>query len=445
MKVCHLAVFFLVACLTPAVLHAAPPAAADLPPASPLIAPEVLTAPPASPDHAPKLLIYLAKGNANACGPGCDRWIAIEGNVDKEAAPRIIAFLRANKEKQRPIYFHSPGGALEPALPIARTLRALKAAGRVGRTTVKACAAAAQIDEACLKLKTTGGELEAEVTTEGAMCNSACAYIFLGPTRREVAPDAALGVHDSKLFVKFRAETTLQQRAVVEERLRAKSKLDVTSLVAEMGIERSLMDLIRSVPYEKGHRLTRAELHRFGIDTRPFVETPWNVAMLPKPHLRKKAEARKDDGSFRVLEWRLNCTDTTRGLLLFIREVGMVTTGARGVTLNAGSEKPVVMNPFPAGFATFEVWQASLTMDAMAKLVAEPSLAFGESAFTGGQTVRSSFDIETRGLQDGWSLIAKACPDPRRVPSRPVQFLPGPTGGPPKTVVWPTPAVSPPR
>ena len=34
----------------------------------------------------PRLIIYNAKGPANACGPGCDRWIAVEGQVDEGAA-----------------------------------------------------------------------------------------------------------------------------------------------------------------------------------------------------------------------------------------------------------------------------------------------------------------------------------------------------------------------
>ncbi|MGN8548659.1 hypothetical protein ACQPTN_29770 [Bradyrhizobium sp. 13971] len=42
---------------------------------------------------AKKLTIYLAKGPANACGAGCDRWIAIEGEIDREAAQRIRTFL----------------------------------------------------------------------------------------------------------------------------------------------------------------------------------------------------------------------------------------------------------------------------------------------------------------------------------------------------------------
>jgi hypothetical protein len=36
--------------------------------------------------HAHKLIIYLAKGEANSCGQGCDRWIAIEGTVDAGAS-----------------------------------------------------------------------------------------------------------------------------------------------------------------------------------------------------------------------------------------------------------------------------------------------------------------------------------------------------------------------
>ncbi len=49
---------------------------------------------PENPAVAPKLIIYQAKGPANSCGPGCDRWIAVEGKVDQGAAARIRGFLR---------------------------------------------------------------------------------------------------------------------------------------------------------------------------------------------------------------------------------------------------------------------------------------------------------------------------------------------------------------
>ena len=43
----------------------------------------------------PKLIIYLAKGPANSCGPGCDHWIAVEGKVDQGAVVRKAARIAA--------------------------------------------------------------------------------------------------------------------------------------------------------------------------------------------------------------------------------------------------------------------------------------------------------------------------------------------------------------
>ena len=99
---------------------------------------------PEAPGHAPKLTIYLAKGEANSCGLGCDRWIAIEGKVDTDAAARVRQFLHGIKDTQLPIYFHSPGGDVRQAFAIGRLLRARKAIGRVGRTIASACAAGPQ-------------------------------------------------------------------------------------------------------------------------------------------------------------------------------------------------------------------------------------------------------------------------------------------------------------
>ena len=41
----------------------------------------------------PRLVIYLAKGAPNACGQGCDRWIAVEGKVDLAAAANRLYLL----------------------------------------------------------------------------------------------------------------------------------------------------------------------------------------------------------------------------------------------------------------------------------------------------------------------------------------------------------------
>jgi len=56
----------------------------------------------------PTLIFYIAKGGPDACGQGCDTWIAAEGRIDGEAAARLRKFFRQHKDRKLPIYFHSP-------------------------------------------------------------------------------------------------------------------------------------------------------------------------------------------------------------------------------------------------------------------------------------------------------------------------------------------------
>jgi hypothetical protein len=154
-------------------------------------------------------------GAPDSCGPGCDRWIAVEGEVDAGAAARIRRFLADAKDIRRPFYFHSPGGAVEQSYVIGRRLRGRKAIARVGRTLATACGGGTQVDAVCLKIKTAGGEIEAELNTRNAMCNSACSYLFLGATTREVAPDAVVAVPNSKLTHRMRTRPAIDRVACI--------------------------------------------------------------------------------------------------------------------------------------------------------------------------------------------------------------------------------------
>src|SRR5262249_20093396 len=146
----------------------------------PLLMPPNLTkaapAAPAEPWALPQLAIYAAKGPPDSCGPGCDRWIAIEGKVDKGSAERVERFFRQRKDT-RPIYFNSPGGDGHDALAIGRLLRGRKAVGRVGRTIADDCPGT-QTDDACELIKTTRDEVTATIATQGAVCGSACTFLL---------------------------------------------------------------------------------------------------------------------------------------------------------------------------------------------------------------------------------------------------------------------------
>lgn len=377
---------------------------------------------------AKKLTIYLAKGPANACGAGCDRWIAIEGEIDRQAAQRIRTFLFPLKDKQLPIYLHSPGGNVEQSYAIARFLRAHKAIARIGRTNVPACSAGTQVDAACLKIKAAKDEVEAELTTRNAMCVSACAYLFLGATDREVAPDSVVGVHNSKLMFVVHGHPPAQVIADFRRREMVSADRDRNLFLASMGISHELSDLIRSVKFESLHVLTRPELYRFGIDARPLPQTLWAVEKETRPYLRKIAQQKKGDGSsFRMMEWRLFCETRDRGRLMFVREFDEGAAGKSTVVMMAGTTKAVAFGRSPARFGKYEVWSDPVTSDVVKAMQAVAHLRIGESTLSSEaksdvkSDVKSdtkpepkpglaTFDIDTTGLEQGWTQLLASCP-----------------------------------
>jgi hypothetical protein len=332
------------------------------------------------------------------------------------------------KDTQRPIYFHSPGGAVEPSFAIGRLLRSRKAIARVGRTVVTACAAGTQIDAACLKIRNGSGEIEAELKTRNAMCNSACGYLFLGATTREVAPDAAVAVHNSKLTLIIHGHPPPQLVAEFRERGMAKADRERAAFIAAMGIKGDLTDLIRTVKFESLHVLTRPELYRFGIDTRSFSETPWLLEAAARPYVRKIALAKQDDGaSFRMMEWHLFCENKDRARLLFVREFDEGAAGKSTVVMTAGSEKSVAFGKFPARVGKYEVWNDTIAPDAMKAMLSAPTLQMGEATSSAdGKTRQSTFDIDTSGLEPAWTQLLTSCP------AAPVHAKP----------VYPSPSVS---
>lgn len=360
---------------------------------------------------ASRLTIYLAKGAPDACGPGCDRWIAIEGQIDQDAAPRIRRFLAGGKETQLPIYLHSPGGNVEQSYVIGRLLRGRKAVAWVGHTTATACSAGTQVDATCLKVKNAGGEVEAELTTRNAMCNSACGYLFLGATSREVAPDAALAVHNSRLVLRFRGDPPPQVVAEARQRRIASADRDRTAFIASMGISRELDALIRTVKYENLHVLTRAELYRFGIDTRPLAESMWKLEKEARPFVRKIAVLKKENGaSFRMMEWRLSCESRKRVPLTFAGEIDEAATGKSTilVTADAGTDREVGGAPLRSG--KVEIWRGSIDPDMVKAILASRSLHVRETiSMPDDKTDMTKFDIDLTGLASVWTQLKSSC------------------------------------
>ncbi|MDN5004836.1 hypothetical protein ACFQZO_28690 [Bradyrhizobium sp. GCM10027634] len=367
------------------------------------------------------LTIYLAKGAPDSCGPGCDRWIAIEGEIDGNAAPRIRRFLAGVKDTQRPIYLYSPGGNVEQSYVIGRLLRGRKSIARVGRTLVTACAADAQVDAACLKTKNAGGEIDAELTTYHAMCNSACAYVFLGATSREVAPDAALAVHNSRLVLAIRGNPPPALIAELKQRRTAAADHDRTAYIVAMGTSRELDDLIRTVKFENLHMLTRAELYRFGVDTRPLAETMWRLEKATRPYLSKFATLKNENApSFRTMEWRLYCDNKNRVPLMFAAEVDEAAVGKRSIMMTADAAPSEEAGGFAVRTGKYEMWSGSLDFGTFRAIMASRSLHVREITRKPDETADTTkFDIDASGLPSAWTQLAASCPATTPAPKSP--------------------------
>src|SRR5439155_10244725 len=82
----------------------------------------------------PPMQFYVVKGAPDACGRGCDSWIAIEGKIDSNAAARFRKFFARVRGRNLPLYLYSPGGNVEQALAMGGILRERPVVARVGRT-----------------------------------------------------------------------------------------------------------------------------------------------------------------------------------------------------------------------------------------------------------------------------------------------------------------------
>jgi len=141
------------------------------------------------------IVFFVAKGPADSCGAGCDRWIAAEGTLTPGTAQRFQDFLATSPRQSLPVFFQSRGGNVGEAFQIGRTLRKFRMTAGIGRTVTERCRVFSTKDEACQRLISSGGDVKARLNLGQGQCHSACVYAFIGASRRHVASGAMLGVH----------------------------------------------------------------------------------------------------------------------------------------------------------------------------------------------------------------------------------------------------------
>ncbi|MGB9369079.1 MAG: hypothetical protein WCE79_24000 [Xanthobacteraceae bacterium] len=229
----------------------------------------------------PPIVFFIAKGEDDACGPGCNEWIAADGKIDREAGQRFRAFLDQTKRKL-PVYFHSPGGSANAATEIGRIMRHRAMTASVARTIPQGCDPGKERESACDAIKRSGGDLPAELRTVRTLCASACVFALIGATVREVTAGARIGVHAGALRVSDEEGAAIKSArhgtlTSTDREALKRAHAALAGYAVSMGIDRGLADAAAAVSHERIRYISRDEIARFGIDKREFHESKWTV------------------------------------------------------------------------------------------------------------------------------------------------------------------------
>ncbi len=242
-------------------------------------------------------MFYLAHGEPDACGHGCNEWIVAQGRIDADAAGRLRHLLARLRGPRPPIFFHSPGGSVNGAMELGRLIRAQKLTVSVGRTLPLDCGSDYAGAKSCDAQIRAGQQIEAKFDPILAMCNSACVDVLAAGVVRLVPPWVKLGIHDisfDQATGRYGAALIALGKRTADEHLR--------SYLREMGVNDALLTEAMSVPHESLEPLTRDDVVRFGLDRREFGETVWQYVDKPAPTVRTLFFAHTESGEFRYLD-----------------------------------------------------------------------------------------------------------------------------------------------
>jgi len=367
------------------------------------------------PPDTPPMTFFVATGEANACGSGCEAWIAADGKIDLGTAQRLRKLLAKLGRRRLPIFLHSGGGSVLGAIEVGRLIRGRNIEVSVARTIPAECTRDDLPDKSCDVLKRSGKDLVAELDTNSAMCNSACVLALSGGAMRAVPPLVRLGVHAIGIDLR---KTEIPRTALVAATRAANSR--IVEFLHDMGINKALFDTSNSVPHESTRFLQRDELVRFGIDTREFGETDWRFVDKPNVAIAKGffVHTSEADPAHPEALLRLNCGVGKAMRLTFARERSASDRIAAGLApLRVTLNRSRIDLPFATSSGKIEIRTAALWPNAI------------DSADDNGTVEISGFDpkadndpqgrivLNMAGFSAAYAKLRKACDEPSSVDS----------------------------
>lgn len=210
---------------------------------------------------------WRSEGPADRCGTTCRTWISASGPVTERTPDDFNAFAAGKDVRGARLVLDSEGGSVIDTITLGRAIRRLDMTTSVGTTVT---------------LSTPEGRTTSSITPSTS-CQSMCAFMLLGGTRRYVPPEARVLVHEIWLAKKReRAEDasyTAEELALVQHDIGSLARYTI-----EMGGSIELLETaLRIPPWEPLYRLSREEVLRMGLSTvdRLFDDEDRAVAAAP--------------------------------------------------------------------------------------------------------------------------------------------------------------------
>ncbi|MFZ5691211.1 MAG: hypothetical protein ACOY5F_08125 [Pseudomonadota bacterium] len=360
--------------------------------------------------HEP-MIFFVAKGAPNACGPGCDTWIAAEGTFDPDVHERLSEFLNVPSRRRLPIFFHSPGGELQPSIATGNVLRERRMTAGIGQTIPDGCRERPRADAACRKLMASGRVLKARLKVESGICASGCGYALIGASVRLIGEGAKFGVHASRLVpVRTAGQRSARARAAMEREAERQSYDLLKQYVALAGVDPALIDLAMRTPHNRVHWLGRDELSRFGIVPGDYFETEWLripvedgkftiVKSLTQP-------SQTDAQEYRTTVIGIDCVAGQRPQVTLRRELPSSEQGTRlAMRMTSGDAFVLVFNEGRRPDATTELRVQPVAADALARAAASDAIVLREEK---GGWMRET-RLSTRGLSEALTAAPSRC------------------------------------
>jgi hypothetical protein len=200
---------------------------------------------------APMRFEWHVEGPTEVCGKACHTWISAAGVITENTARDFEVFAEDNNVRGATLVLDSEGGSVVAGLALGRAIRRFDMATTVGKTIL---------------LPSDDGKARARLSPDTS-CESMCAFLLLGGTRRYVPPQARVLVHMIWLGDKRdrprEASYTADELGLVEQDIGSIARYTV-----EMGGSIELVETaLRVPPWKPMYALLADEVHRMRLTT----------------------------------------------------------------------------------------------------------------------------------------------------------------------------------